>query len=96
MPHHVTDKEEPMMSAPTRVWAMLFVSGYFAEFWRIIQETGCTHREAWSQCEATLERFKMPPRYDSYESFKTMKSRREAERAEAKKEIDPTGTIYVW
>ena len=76
---------------PDRVTAMLFVDGYFLEFWRVIQERGCSHREAWSSCEATLERYNFPHRYDSYESFKVGKHRTAVGGAE-----ESTGQIYVW
>lgn len=63
-----------MVIVPKRVIAMLYTEGYFAEFWRIVQE-GHTHVEAYLQTEAQLREYGFPGRYESYESFKNGKSR---------------------
>jgi len=57
---------------------MLHIEGYFAEFWRNVQE-GHTHVEAYLITERQLEEYDLPKRYDSYESFKVIKSRRSRE-----------------
>jgi hypothetical protein len=56
---------------------MLHTAGYFVMFWEIVQERQCTHKESWEICEATLKEYDLPPKYDSYESFRTMKYRTE-------------------
>jgi len=63
---------EKMVKIPVRVIKTLFVDGYFAQFWIYVQD-GLNHRESYEKLEKDLERHHLPPRYDSYESFKAMK-----------------------
>ena len=74
--YHVTDEDE-LLVIPQKVIAMLSVTGYFEMFWHFVQERGYTHVQSWEACERTLEHFKLPGRYSSYESFKSIKSRTE-------------------
>jgi hypothetical protein len=78
---------------PDRVVAMLFVEGYFVEFWRVIQDRGCSHRMAWADCEETLERYGFPCRYDSYEGFRRMKSYYIDKKSEPREDAVK---IHVW
>ena len=74
--YHVTD-QDITVPVPVRVLAMLTWEGYLAMFWHFVQERGNLHKHAWEACERTLEEYSLPPRYDSYESFKVVKSRKE-------------------
>ena len=67
--------DEPTVSVPLRVIAMLWAPGYFAEFWRVVQDKQCSHVTAWLHCESELDRYGLPPAYDSYESFRVGKYR---------------------
>jgi hypothetical protein len=75
-PYSPSDAEQTV-TIPRKVIAMLHTAGYFAMFWEIIQERGCTHKESWEACEATLREYGLPLKYDSYESFRTNKYKRE-------------------
>lgn len=78
--YHVTD-EDLIIPIPSKVLAMLTWEGYLAMFWHFVQEREYLHRDAWAACEKTLEDCHLPGRYDSYESFKNQKSRREGDGA---------------
>lgn len=67
-------ESEEMVLIPRRVITMLHIEGYFSEFWRLVQE-GHTHAEAYLLAERQLEEYGLPQRYESYETFKVMKSR---------------------
>ena len=91
IPRYVTDTDEPCTMIPDRVTAMLFAEGYFIEFWRVVRDSACSHKDAWALCEATLLLYGFPHRYDSYESFRVMKSK-----LSGNKGGDSAGKIYVW
>ena len=76
--YHVTDADE-MLVIPQRVIAMLSLAGYFGMFWHFVQERSYSHIQAYEACERTLEHFRLPGRYSSYESFRVAKSKGDSE-----------------
>lgn len=69
--------DEIYIKIPIRVHKMLSMDGYMSSFWLYVQQ-GKTHPEAFYACERDLDKYGIPARYTSYESFKVAKSRREA------------------
>ncbi len=67
-----TQGVESMVVIPERVVRMLFIEGYFKEFWHLVQE-GSTQTEAYERIEQELTKYNLPGRYTSYESFKYSK-----------------------
>lgn len=65
---------EDTIIVPVRVLKMLSTEGYFAEWWRVLSEQECNHREAWEICESTLSSYELPGKYENYESFKRAKN----------------------
>lgn len=52
-----------------------------AMFWHFVSERDYLHEDAYRACEKTLEDHRLPGKYDSYESFKTVKSRMDSRRS---------------
>ena len=57
---------------PLRVVNTLSTQGYFSQFWIYVQN-GMNHREAYEQLENDLDKYNLPVKYESYESFKWIK-----------------------
>lgn len=68
--------DDVYIKIPIRVFNMLSMDGYMYAFWNYVQE-GCTHMDAYYACERDLNRYGIPARYTSYESFKSAKTKRE-------------------
>lgn len=69
--------DEVYIKIPIRVFNMLSMDGYMSAFWRYVQE-GYTHVDAYYACERDLNKYGIPARYTSYESFRAQKAKREA------------------
>jgi hypothetical protein len=55
---------------PVYVLRTLEPEGYARRFWEFVQASAFNHREAFEALEDERERFGLPHRYNSYESFR--------------------------
>lgn len=60
---------------PYSVTKTLTKGGYFREYYRIIEASGLSAKEAFEHIEEKRAFYEFPPKYTSWESFRAAKSR---------------------
>lgn len=68
-------ENDDFVMVPRYLLGTLTPAGYFQYFYRAVQVSALSHREAWEAIEADREAHGLPPGYDSYESCRVMKHR---------------------
>lgn len=66
-------KDNDAVLIPRYLLGTLTPAGYFQYFYRAVQVSALSHREAWEAIEADREAHGLPPGYDSYHSCRNAK-----------------------